>query len=289
MLHDRSLLRANATRAAGLILACIGLTTCASQDTETEVVADVPDPWGLPAPPPKSVYNGPLFDLSHDYPAHATPHDPAPWRAAIGNGRITTANADAYVQALKDFIAADMKVLLFDYGNWDAGARGWYSQPWLSSTSLSNGTYTREPIHGTYVGSAGVPAGMFPKSGLKTSMDTHVLVYYDAVAATSLSRVWGTEREQPRAWPAGGRRAVCGGGDYRQTGLHNGGRQRLAADCRRLFVDDMGRQGRRDPGPGVADHRLPVSVRHHRQGHAVRAEDGLGVQHAGLLGFDARR
>ncbi|MEE8153766.1 MAG: hypothetical protein V3T53_02270 [Phycisphaerales bacterium] len=173
------------------------MISCASQDSLTEVAADVPDPWGLPAPPPKGVYNGPLFELSHDYPAHATPPDPAPWRAAIGNGRITTGNADAYVQALKDNIAADMRVLLFDYANWNAGARGWYNQPWLSSTPLSNGTYTREPIHGTYVGSAGVPAGMFPKSGLKTSMDTHVLVYYDAVAAASLSRVWGTSGNDP--------------------------------------------------------------------------------------------
>lgn len=193
MLHKRSLLRANATRAAGLIVACIGLMTY----TQAEVAADVPepDPWGNPTPPP-------LFELSHDYPTVAKLPVPLPWRDAIGNEHITTDNADAYVQALKDYIAEDMKVLLFDYANWDAGKRGWYNQPWLASTRLSDtthgkGAHIREPIHGTYIGSADNPAGLFPKSGLKTNMDTHVLVYYNDVAATTLSKVWGASGEMP--------------------------------------------------------------------------------------------
>ncbi len=180
-----------------MLLLNLGVTGCNNVATHNvgtnkpvpEVVEATPNPWALPTPPPKSAYDGPLFQLSHAYPSQEAPPNPAPWREAIGNGQITTQNAGAYVQALKDYIAKDMQVLLFDYQNWDAGASGWYNQPWLASV--------REPIHGTYVGSSGMPPAMFPKSGLKTSMATHVLVYYDRVAATSLSKVWGTSGMDP--------------------------------------------------------------------------------------------
>lgn len=74
------------------------------------------DPWALPPAPPSSVYSGPLFAMSHAYPSTpvAPPADP-PWRKASGGGLITMANAGAYTQALKDYVAADMKVLLYDF------------------------------------------------------------------------------------------------------------------------------------------------------------------------------
>lgn len=157
-----------------------------------------PNPWALPPPPPKSVYSGPLFVLSHDYPTTpVTPPDPAPWREAIGGGYINTDNAAAYVQALKDYIAEDMKILLFDYENWDPGAAGWYNIPWLTSLGTTNQPgILREAIRGSYVGSTFAPA-MFPKSGLQDSMTTHVVVYYDAVSAWSLQQVWGTSGMDP--------------------------------------------------------------------------------------------
>ena len=43
-----------------------------------------------------------------------------PWRKAIGNGVITVANAGAYVAALKDYVAADMRLMLTDSPKWDA-------------------------------------------------------------------------------------------------------------------------------------------------------------------------
>jgi len=111
-----------------------------------------------------------------------------PWRAAIGNGPITVQNANAYVMALKSEIAPDMKQLLFDYPNWDAARAGWYNQPWESSI--------REPIHGTFPGSTFSP-DMFPESKLNGDMTTHVLVYYDEVAAQSLGEVWGSTGTNP--------------------------------------------------------------------------------------------
>jgi len=143
--------------------------------------------FALPKPPPPEVYDGPLFELSHDYPERAKRRR-EPWRKAIGYREIDVSNAYAYVEALKDYVADDMQVLLFDYENWDAAERGWYNQPWLSTI--------REPIHGTYVGST-FPAGMFPRSGLTETMTTHVLVYYEPVAATSLRKVWGRSAVDP--------------------------------------------------------------------------------------------
>jgi hypothetical protein len=81
----------------------------------------------------------------------------------------------------RDYIAPDMRQLLFDFANWDAAKAGWYNMPTLHPI--------RDPIHGTRVGSS-FPKALFPRSGLEGEMTTHVLVYYDDVAATSLQNVW---------------------------------------------------------------------------------------------------
>jgi hypothetical protein len=139
--------------------------------------------------PPQSQYSGPLFQLSHNYPTtqKAPPANP-PWIQALGGKPIGKDNAIAYVNALKDYIADDMKTLLYNYPAWNAEAAGWYNEPWLASI--------RESIHGTYVGSE-FPANTFPKSGLKVPMTTYVLTYYDEVAAYTLGQVWGKTALNP--------------------------------------------------------------------------------------------
>jgi hypothetical protein len=146
-------------------------------------------------------YSGPTFKLSHAYPpAAAVPT--MPWRAAIGNGRITTANAARYAQALKDAVARDMRVLLFDYANWNAEQRGWYNEPWLGLPVQGSRCYAgREPIHGMYVGNE-FPSATFPKSGLSKDVTTYVLTYYDRTAAHTLRKVWGASARTPRLTPA---------------------------------------------------------------------------------------
>lgn len=159
------------------------------EDGAGETATEAADPWAVPPPPPDSVYDGPLFELNHDYPTEpVSPPDPTPWQMAINNGPITVQNAGAYVEALKEYIADDMQTLLFDYEDWDPAETGWYSMPWLDSVM--------EPIRGSYVGSSFDP-DMFPKSGLKMPMTTHVVVYYDDVAATSLQNVWETSGMDP--------------------------------------------------------------------------------------------
>jgi hypothetical protein len=137
--------------------------------------------------PPSNQYNGPLFKLSHAYPAKVAA--PAmPWRDAIQNGPITVQNASVYAQALKAAVGKDMQTLLFDYAHWNAAARGWYNEPWLGS---ANGDYGgREAIHGMYVGSNPLDASLFAASGLTKPITTYVLTYYDKVAAQTLNHVW---------------------------------------------------------------------------------------------------
>jgi hypothetical protein len=137
---------------------------------------------------PPGQYSGPYFKLSHDYPSSA-PVPAMPWRAAIQNGLITTANAGAYAEALKAAVRKDMQVLIQDYPKWDAAKAGWYNEPWLGSM--------REPIHGMYVGSGELGASLFAKSGLTKPITTYVLTYYDRTAAPTLAKVWGKTAMTP--------------------------------------------------------------------------------------------
>ena len=172
--------------------------------------------------PPKSAYSGPLFTLSHDYPATPKSPQPMPWREAIHNGPITTHNAAAYVQALKDYVGPDMRVLLEDYAHWDAAARGWYNEPWLGSL--------RESIHGTYVGTDDFPKDQFAGTGLTEDFSTYVLTYYDHTAAVPLAKVWGKTAMTPTIDTKANQ--FPGGRGRRQGGPHHRQRRCLAGRCR---------------------------------------------------------
>ena len=143
--------------------------------------------------PPPYEYNGPLFKLSHDYPAQA-PAPQMPWRAAINNGVITTQNAAAYAQALKDAVGKDMRILVEDYANWNAAQRDWYNEPWLGAL--------RESIHGMYVGSSVLDQSLFQGSGLTKPITTYVLTYYDRTAAQTLRKIWNKTAMKPVVTPA---------------------------------------------------------------------------------------
>jgi len=139
--------------------------------------------------PPGSQYQGPMFSLNHGWPSQPLPPlaNP-PWQKAVGGGRITTRNAGAYVDALKQYVSANARVLLLDYNNWDAGKVHWSNEPWLGSI--------RESIHGTYAAGQFGPS-VFPGTGLTTTFDTHVLTYYDERASYTLYKVWGNTATNP--------------------------------------------------------------------------------------------
>ncbi|MGB7266863.1 MAG: hypothetical protein WBC92_15215, partial [Terracidiphilus sp.] len=139
--------------------------------------------------PPKSVYNGPLFHLSHDWPtAPLPPITGFPWQQAIHMKHITKENAPAYVAALKEYVTANARKFLFDYANWDPKAAGWYNEPWVGSK--------REAIHGTYpAGEFG--AANFPNTGLRATFGTHTVTFYDTRAAYTLYKIWGPTAMKP--------------------------------------------------------------------------------------------
>ncbi len=174
-------------------LAAAALSACSSEkatDAPSEPRIAGPNPFANSnvAVPPG--YKGPLFQLSHAYPAQPLPPlaNP-PWRAAIGNGPITPSNAAAYVAALKDYVAPAMRKMLLDNKRWNAPAEGWYNEPWLGDI--------REPTHGMYVGNDEAPVSQYPRTGLSKPFTTYVLTYYDKRAANSLFNVWGTSAMDP--------------------------------------------------------------------------------------------
>ncbi|MGX4641640.1 hypothetical protein [Massilia sp. SYSU DXS3249] len=133
-------------------------------------------------------YSGPLFKLSHDYPA-GLPAPHMPWRGAIGKLPLTTGNAAAYAAALKASVAQDMAALLTGEGSWDAAARGWYNDPWLGPQ--------REALHGMLVGIERVDNALFPKSGLRKPFTTYVITYYDRTGAQTIGRIWAGNPRMP--------------------------------------------------------------------------------------------
>lgn len=135
--------------------------------------------------PPTSVYDGPLFQLRHDYPSEAATKESPPWKAVTNNGLITQQNAMAYVEALKSYVSKDMRKLIYDYDNWSASEEPWWESIWLGTE--------REPIHGFYVGS-GFPAGTL--TGQSVDLTTYVLTLYDDTAAATLGNIWGTTLPQ---------------------------------------------------------------------------------------------
>ena len=187
MKGDEMLARKNNYRWIGAVLLTLVALVAAACGSDSDAPASVAssDPWAEPQRPPKNDYDGPLFEMSYNYPDELPVLDDVPWQDAIGGGRITVDNADLYVDALKDYIADDMQLLLFDFENWDADAEGWYNVPWLSDI--------RDGIHGSYIGSAGNPPGWFPTMpGLTEVMTTHVLIYYDELAGYGLNELWGS-------------------------------------------------------------------------------------------------
>lgn len=160
------------------IVAGIGGALCA-----LSAMAGTPNPFadnnGIN--PSSAEYDGPLFKLSYKYPSHL-PTPAMPWRAVLGDQAISVQTAPAVAQAMKAAVAADMRVLLFDYANWNAEKRGWYNQPWLGAET--------EAIHGTHVGTAFFAPSLFAQSGLTKPMSSYVITYFDRTAAQTLGAIW---------------------------------------------------------------------------------------------------
>jgi hypothetical protein len=121
----------------GATVLTVAAGTILWKDTSRGDAAPAPDRSGVYNPyadnngdrlPPG--YSGPRYRLNYNYPTQPPPAlaDP-PWRKALEGKPIGSATAIAYVQALKEYIAGDLRTLVDDYRNWDPIAAGWYDQP----------------------------------------------------------------------------------------------------------------------------------------------------------------
>ncbi|QJW93564.1 hypothetical protein [Frigoriglobus tundricola] len=170
-------------------LACVP----AGDEKRPAGAGEKPDPFAASSTPLPAGYKGPKYAVSHDYPTEAppAPNDP-PWRKALNGAPIGPDTAVAYMSALKEYVTKDIKTLVLDYANWDAGKARWYNMPWLYSI--------QDPVHGTYPAGE-FPSSMFPLSGLKTpgdaTMNTYVVVYYNDTAGYTLGQIWGKDAAAP--------------------------------------------------------------------------------------------
>lgn len=135
--------------------------------------------------PSPSQYNAPLFALSHDYPANATPVTNPSWQQALNGQPISESNVFAYMDALKNYVAPKLLPFFTDNKSWNAAQHGWYHEPWMGAD--------REAILGTYLGN-GNPANMFKT--LKVDESGYVLTLYDETAAYTVGQIWGKTGEK---------------------------------------------------------------------------------------------
>ncbi len=130
-------------------------------------------------------FTGTSFALKHDYPVMGSVETPEtyPWKTVTKNGAITQENALAYVEALKEYVSADMKKILYEYDSWNPNNKPWYQSIWLGQV--------REPIHGMYIGSSFAPKTLGETQ--KESLTTYVYTLYHKTAAQTLNNIWGTD------------------------------------------------------------------------------------------------
>jgi len=155
-------------------------------------------PWACAAPnpfavnngqiPSKQEYDGPLHDFNHDYPK-TLPTAAKPWNQVLQGKPLTKDNALAYIMALKNHVAKDMRTFVTRPQQWNPKQAGWYGMLWAGDAVDKAGWEGREAIYGTYTGQI-LPASTYADSGLTVDIRNHAAIYYDKVAAYTLQRVW---------------------------------------------------------------------------------------------------
>lgn len=176
-----------------LLLIAFIAYNCNNASTDKEAISEssASQPTGAfqnhrDSAPSKQQYGGPLFTLSHDYPTTVTPVTNPSWQKALNGQPISEANALAYMDSLKTYVAPNLLPFFSNFKEWNAAKYGWFHEPWLGKK--------REAIMGTYLGN-GNPANMF--KSLKVDESGYVLVLYDKTAAYTTGQIWGATGQKP--------------------------------------------------------------------------------------------
>ena len=157
--------------------------------------------------PSASEWKGPYRNLNYDYPAKAENK----WLAIAPRAPLSIETADEYVAKLKDFLEPSMKGMIEAPDGWEPAANGWYGMIWQGQgatgpNGVTDPTSGQEAILGSFSGQI-ITQGTFADSGLSVNMQNHTVIYYDALSATMLDRLWADPFQPNRkavSFPEGG-------------------------------------------------------------------------------------
>lgn len=139
--------------------------------------------------PDASQWSGPYRSLNYVYPATAK----SIWLDARPNEALDPDSAGAYTDKLKMVLAPTMQGMIEQPDTWDPAANGWYGMIWQGSgTPGRNGvdpTTGQEAILGSFSGQV-ITQETFAQFGLTKDMQNHTVIYYDALSATMLGKLW---------------------------------------------------------------------------------------------------
>jgi hypothetical protein len=147
-------------------------------------------------PDPKKNYTGPFNIANLDYPSVRPERVWVPGGGVVEDG-LTPDKALAYMNALKDYLeASSLRPLIDAPTTWDARSAGWYDMVWLGAGDMGpdggvDPTSGREAIMNTDGGQI-VPSDSWAAPYRPTTdwMQNYGVIYYDALAATTLKQVW---------------------------------------------------------------------------------------------------
>ena len=135
-------------------------------------------------------WQGPYRSLNYDYPETAENK----WFAVAPRAPLTIESAADYVAKAKVFLEPSMRAMIEAPDNWDAAANNWYGMIWQGDGQKGPNGVTdpesgQEAILGAFSGQV-ITKETFSDFGLTTDMQNHTVIYYDAVSATMLNKLW---------------------------------------------------------------------------------------------------
>ncbi len=162
-----------------------GLVSCMTLLWGAQALAGGPDPLAsnngiYPQP---GEWTAPFRTVNLRYPDKPVPSG---WLKMAPRKPITPATAEAYMVAIKKFVEPSLRKMIEAPHEWSPAAYGWYDMPWMASGDAENG---RDPILGSFTGQV-LLQQTFAQSGLKTDIQNHTVIYYDATAAGMLKKLW---------------------------------------------------------------------------------------------------
>ena len=142
------------------------------------------------ADPSTRVWKGPYRASNFDYPVRAPKNA---WLVKTSRKPLTVATAPAYVAGLKKHVEPSIRDMIEKPDNWNPKKAGWYDMPWQAEGDATGG---RESILGSFSGQVLQP-GTF--KGLNIPLQNFTLIYYDALSATMLKKLWANPFNPNRA------------------------------------------------------------------------------------------